>query len=206
MRRLAIDEALLARLIAGDEAAFVLLVDRFHGPLVRLALGFVRDRSVAEEVVQDTWIAVVEGLPTFEGRSSFDTWIFRILANRARTRGVREARSTPFSAFESGADGGGPAVDPSRFKESGGWGSPPKRWDEQDPERIAMSAEAMAALQQGIDALPPAQRTAVVLRDIEGLESDEVCNILDVSETNLRVLLHRGRSRLRTVLEEHLGK
>jgi len=202
----AAESELIERLVAGDEAAFTQLVGRFHPNLVRFALAFVRDRSVAEEVVQDTWLAVVKGLASFERRSSLKTWIFRIAANRARTRGVREARSTPLSAFESRADGQGPAVDPARFDERGRWTAPPRRWEEQDPEKLLMRGETMEVLQRALDGLPPNQRTVVVLRDIEGLESAEICNILEVSETNLRVLLHRGRVRLRAVLEEHLGR
>jgi len=199
-----LDGALIDRLLAGDEAAFALLVERFHGHLIRVAQVFVRDRSVAEEVVQDTWVAVVQGLPSFERRSSLETWIFRILTNRARTRGVREARSTPLSAFES--DEGEPAVDPARFTERGGWASPPRRWEDQDPERLLMRGETMLVLQQALDALPPNQRAVVVLRDVEGLEAAEVCNMLEVSETNMRVLLHRGRAKLRAALEAHLGR
>jgi len=201
-----VDHALVARLLGGEEAAFAELVERFHTHLIRLALVFVRDRSVAEEVVQDTWVAVIQGLPAFEKRSSLKTWIFRILANRARTRGTREARSTPFSAFGAGADDQGGELDPSRFNDHGSWASPPHRWDEEDPEKLLMRGETMAVLKRQLDLLPPNQRAAVVLRDVEGLESSDVCNILDVTETNLRVLLHRGRCRLRTVLEEHLGK
>jgi len=198
-----IDVDLLDRLLIGDEAAFVQLVGRFHAHLIRVALMFVRDRSVAEEVVQDTWVAVVQGLPSFERRSSLETWMFRILANRARTRGVREARSTPLSAFESDDDEA--AVDPARFNERGGWAAPPRRWEDQDPERLLMRGETMAVLQTALDALPPNQRAVVVLRDVEGVEAADACNILEVSETNMRVLLHRARAKLRAALEAHLA-
>lgn len=199
------ESELIDRLLAGDEATFAWLVDRYHNRLIHVALAYVRDRSVAEEVVQDTWVAVVTGLGKFERRSALETWIFRIVANRARTRAVREARTMPFSGlFEAGADER--AVDPSRFTDKGRWSLPPRRWEERDPERLATQGETMQVLRRAIEALPPNQRAVVVLRDIEGLDSSDVCNILEVSETNQRVLLHRGRAKLRTALEAHFGK
>lgn len=198
------DEALVDRLIAGDEAAFSELVARLHGRLLRFAATFVRERSAAEEVVQDTWIAVVEGLDGFERRASLEGWIFRIVANRARTRAVREARSVPLSSFE--VDPLEAPADAGRFDGRGHWSSPPRRWDEDDPERLALRGELLAALQEAIDQLPPAQRAVIVLRDIEGLETDEICNILALSETNARVLLHRARTKLRAALEARLGR
>lgn len=198
------DGALVARLIAGEARAFGELVDRFHARMVRLAMGFVADRSAAEEVVQDTWLVVMTGLEGFEGRSSLGTWIFRILANRARTRAVRERRMVPFSALGDGAEDGDSGLG-ARFDGVGHWSTPPRAWSEEDPERVCLRREAMEVLGRAMDALPANQRLVVMLRDVEGLESDEVCNILDVSETNQRVLLHRARTKLRTALEEHLG-
>lgn len=196
------DAALVQRLLAGDEQAFVSLVDGLHGSLLRIARVFVRNDAVAQEVVQETWKAVLEGLATFEGRSSLKTWILRILTNRAKTRGIREARSVPFSALDLDAEHE-PAVDPSRFKPSGMWGVPPQASDE-DPEAVLGRREILRAVERAIDELPPAQRAVILLRDVEGVDSAEVCNILEVSETNQRVLLHRARSKVRAAVERYL--
>jgi len=196
------DSALLARLLQGDETAFSELVDRYGGSLFRLARTFVPSRAVADEVVQEAWVAIIAGLPTFERRSSLRTWIFRIVANRAKTRGVRERRGVPFSAFET--EGGEPAVDPSRFKQNDRWGTPPKRWDADTPEKILSRREAMACLETAMKQLPMSQRVVVTLRDVEGLTPEEVCSVLEISETNQRVLLHRARSKLRAALEEYV--
>jgi RNA polymerase sigma-70 factor (ECF subfamily) len=192
-----LDGELLHRLRAGDERAFVELVQRYNGALLRLALSFVDSRAVAEEVVQDTWLAVLRGLVRFEGRSSLKTWLFTILVNRARTTGVRESRSVPV------ADAG-PAVDASRFGPSGAWASPPEQWVEEAENRVD-AAKVRELLLESIDALPPRQREVVLLRDVEGLSSAEVCTVLELSEANQRVLLHRGRSKLRQSLENQLG-
>ncbi|MBI2388600.1 MAG: sigma-70 family RNA polymerase sigma factor [Deltaproteobacteria bacterium] len=198
------DAVLIARLLAGDEQAFVEIVERLHGSLVRVARAFVGDRAVAEEVVQDTWAAVLEGLPRFEGRSSLKTWIFRILTNRARTRGARESRSVPFSSFDS-VDEHEPAVDPARFLPSGKWGAPPRAWNEDSPERLLARRETLAFLEQAIAELPRSQRAVLVLRDVEGVDADDACDILQITENNQRVLLHRARSRLRAALEQHMA-
>lgn len=200
------DADLVERLRAGDEAAFSWLIGRYHDSLLRLALAFVPSRAVAEEVVQETWLGVIRGLPTFEGRSSLKTWIFRILTNRAKTRGVRESRTVPFSAFSESDDDGGAVVDPSRFGANGRWAVPPRRWEDDVPEKLAATKQAMERLQRAVDELPPGQRAVVMLRDIEGLETDEICNVLEITETNQRVLLHRGRSKLRSVLEEYVDR
>jgi RNA polymerase sigma-70 factor (ECF subfamily) len=195
------DEALLVtRLKAGDRAAFTALVGRHGGALLRLATTFLRDRSVAEEVVQDTWLAALDGLDGFEGRASLRTWLFSILANRARNRAVREGRSLPFSAL--GEAEGGPAVDPSRFHADGHWLETHAGWSEEDPERLAAGAETRAAIEAAIAALPDAMRAVVTLRDVEGLEAEEICNLLGLTLTNQRVLLHRARCRLRQALAE----
>jgi RNA polymerase sigma-70 factor (ECF subfamily) len=191
------DASLLMRLRGGDERAFSDLVERYHSSMLRLALSFVPSRAVAEEVVQDTWLAMLRGLDRFEERSSLRTWLFTILVNRARTTGVREARSVPV------ADAG-PAVDASRFGPSGGWAVPPEHWVEEAENRID-AAKLSELLQGAMDLLPARQREVVLLRDVEGLTSNEVCDVLAISEANQRVLLHRGRSKLRQALESELG-
>ena len=200
------DKVLVARLRAGDSHAFDALVRRHHGRLVRLARLFVSTDASAEEVVQDAWVAVLDQLDAFEERSSLLTWISRILVNRAKTRGVREARSLPFSAMaEDDAEGGDP-VDASRFTDRGAWSAPPTRWDDETPERLVGNQQAMAILDEELRQLPERQRVVVVLRDTLGWTAEEVCNVLEVNETNQRVLLHRARSRLRARLESHFEK
>ena len=199
------DEAqLVARLRDGDEAAFVGLVERHGGSLRRLARLYPTE-AVADEVVQETWIAVLHGLDGFEGRASLRTWIVRILVNIARHRAERERRQVPFSAFGDPAAEPEASVDPDRFQRAGdrfpgGWVSFPERWDEQ-PEARYLSSEGVAVARRAIAALPPAQREVVTLRDVEGWPSDEVAAALGISPGNQRVLLHRGRSRVRAALE-----
>jgi len=200
---------LLERLRQGDEAAFASLVDRHHGALLRLAMAYVSDRSIAEEVVQETWMGVLEGVDRFEGRSSLKTWIFRILTNKAKTRGVRESRHVSFSPLAASQENPEePAVDPTRFQTTGHWAgywvSYPQPWDENTPEKLLLSQEGTTFLEQAIEALPGKLRQIIVMRDVEGLSSDEACNILGISETNQRVLLHRARSRVRKALEKYL--
>jgi RNA polymerase sigma-70 factor, ECF subfamily len=195
------DLRLLERARDGDEDAFAALVRRHSPSLLRVAQMYVPSRAVAEEVVQETWLGVLRGLEKFEGRSSFRTWLFRILVNRAKTRGVRERRTVPFAALAAEAsDDDEPAVDPTRFAEEGFWGAPPRRWDE-DPEAALRSKEALEITREAIDKLPEMQRKVITLRDIEGFPSDEVRNVLDISETNQRVLLHRARAKVRQALE-----
>ena len=191
------DEELLRRLRAGDERAFVTLVERHNGAMLRLALSFVPSRAVAEEVVQDTWLAALRGLTAFEGRSSLKTWLFSILVNRARTTGVREARSVPV------ADAG-PVVDASRFGPDGAWAEPPELWIEEAENRID-AVKLADLLRVLLDTLPARQREVVLLRDVEELSSADVCDVLAISEANQRVLLHRGRAKLRQALESELG-
>jgi RNA polymerase sigma-70 factor (ECF subfamily) len=200
--------ALVEALRQGDEHAFVMLVDRYHASLVRLAMTYVPTREAAEDVVQETWMGVVRGIDRFEGRSSLKTWLFRILVNRARTRGRQERRSVPFSAeAEAGAEEG-PAVDPGRFLESGRWAgywsSPPERWDGIPEDRL-LSKETLGLVEEALETLPPAQREVITLRDVKGLTSVETCDILGISEANQRVLLHRARSKVRGHLEAYLG-
>jgi len=194
------DQALLERLLAGEESAFETLVRQYHDRLVRLARVYVRTDAVAADVVQDTWLAVLRGLSQFERRSTLRTWIFHILANRARTRAVREGRFVPFADFDAArwSDLDGP--DNARFDVSGRWAQPPAPWRSLDPERLMLNEEVQAALSTAIEALPAGQRAVIALRDIEGLSAEETCNVLDITETNQRVLLHRGRTRVRAAL------
>jgi RNA polymerase sigma-70 factor (ECF subfamily) len=201
------DRNLCAALRRGDEAAFTSLVREYHAPLRRLALGYVRRPAVADEVVQETWLGVLRGIDAFEGRSSLKTWIFRILVNTAKTKAEREGRMVPLSSLTSDDDD--PSVDPSRFLDQqharwpGHWASPPARWDELPQEQLE-GRETLAALSRAIDALPAIQRRVIVLRDIEGWPGEEVCELLEISEGNQRVLLHRARSKVRQALESEL--
>jgi RNA polymerase sigma-70 factor (ECF subfamily) len=206
------ERELCAALRRGDEAAFADLVVLYHAPLRRLALTYVRSAAVADEVVQETWLAVVRGIQRFEERSSLKTWIFRILSNTAKTRAEREARTVPLSAFGPGElDADEPPVDPSRFLDQqharwpGHWASPPTRWDTLPAERLEGN-ELLGALKDAIDELPSRQRQVIVLRDIEGWGAEEVCKVLELSEANQRVLLHRARSKVRQAVEEQLGE
>ena len=200
----AAEAELLARLRAGDEAAFEGLVARHYGTMLAVAQTYVKGRATAEEVVQETWLAVIQGLDRFEGRASLKTWILSILVNKAKTRGVREARSVPFAALAGEDDA--PAVAPERFRGAddafpGHWRAYPGNWA---ADTAAGDRETIRAAMGAIAALPPAQQTVIRMRDVEGYSSEEVCAALEVSEANQRVLLHRARSRVRAVLEEHL--
>jgi RNA polymerase sigma-70 factor (ECF subfamily) len=199
------DAVLVEALRRGDEQAFGWLLDRYTGSLHRLARSYVATSSVADEAVQETWIALITGIDRFEARSSLKTWLHRILINIARTTGVKEHRSIPFASLGSELEGDDPAVDPDRFhgagdRRAGQWASPPVRWDDVPEDRL-LSNETLAVVQHAIDALPPNQRTVITLRDLQGWPPEDVCNVLDVSETNQRVLLHRARSKVRRVLE-----
>jgi RNA polymerase sigma-70 factor (ECF subfamily) len=197
----------LEALRAGDEAAFMALVRRHHAAMVRVAQIYVGNRSIAEEVAQDAWVGALNGLERFEGRSSLKTWLFRIVTNLAKTRAVREGRTIPFSALRTPENVPEPAVDPDRFRSPedprwpGHWASKPQEW----PEQRLLAGETLQLVDAAIDALPASQRAVIVLRDVEGWSSGEVCNALELSETNQRVLLHRARSKVRKALEAHLG-
>lgn len=191
------DHELVARLRAGEELAFVELAARHHAAMLQLASSFVSSQAIAEEVVQDTWLAVLRGIDGFGGRSTFKTWLLQILVNRARSTGVREQRSVAIGDAT-------PAVDRSRFDASGAWMSPPQHWVEESEDRVI--AEGLAnRLHATLRRLPERQREVLLLRDVEGLSSPEVCEVLEISEGNQRVLLHRGRSQLRQALEEFVA-
>ena len=196
------DAEIVRALQAGDEAVFLSVVDRYQAPFLRLAKSLAPTQAVAEEIVQETWGAVLKALPEFEGRSSLKTWLFRILMNRARTRSEREGRTVPFSALAPADQEHEP--EPGAFLPDGHWASPLQRWSDETPEATLLRSEAMRALQTALAALPAQQRTVVTLRDVEGLESDEVCNVLGISESNQRVLLHRARVRLRAALLQYM--
>ena len=203
------EDTILARLKRGDEGAFDELVTQHHSALIRMAMNYVADRDVAEEVVQDTWMAVIESLNRFEGRSSLRTWICGILIHKAKDRGVREKRHTTFSAFESCDDDNDEAVDPSRFQQTGDWAGhwafPPQPWDDQTPEKLLASKQAVDSMQRAIEALPATLKEVLILRDVEGVEAKEVCEMLNITETNLYVRLHRARERVRAAVETALG-
>jgi RNA polymerase sigma-70 factor (ECF subfamily) len=196
------DQQTVAALLAGDRAMFQALVERYADTMFRVARAIVHSTSIAEEVVQETWVAILDGLPRFEGRSSLRTWMFRILVNRARTRAQREARNLPFSSFGTDQEEDGP-VDADKFDETGHWRAPPERWAI-TPETLAGDQELAKRAHEAIEQLPERQRTVLVLRDVDGWSSEDVRNALDLSETNQRVLLHRARSKVRAALEPHL--
>jgi RNA polymerase sigma-70 factor, ECF subfamily len=201
------DAEIVAALRNGDERAFVALVERYQALMLRVARRYVRSAAVAEDVVQETWLGVLNGLERFEGRASLKTWIFRILTNRALSRAEREGRAVPFSSL-AGEDEGEPAVDPDRFrpatdKWAGGWKTFPASWDGLPEERL-LGREAIDLVCAAIKDLPARQHVVILMRDIEGWSAEEVCEALEISEANQRVLLHRARSKVRQCLESYL--
>jgi RNA polymerase sigma-70 factor (ECF subfamily) len=190
------DRVVLERLRAGDEDAFAELVERLHPAMVRLAMTRVRSRAVAEEVAQDAWLGLLRGIDTFEGRSSLRSWLFRIVINRAISTGIRERTHLPVHVDELEHRDG-------RFSQDGWWVTPPVHWADEVLDRLTAPAlvERVHAL---IEELPEGQRQVVTLRDVEGLTSAEVCRILDITEGNQRVLLHRARTRIRAALEQEV--
>ena len=202
MRQTEFDESeFLARLRSGDEPAYRALIRRFHGTLTALATSIIGSRAQAEEVVQDTWLAVFSGIGAFEGRSSLVTWIFSIVLNRARTRAVREGRLVGLPALMEGSPPGGRAVDASEFKPDGHWIEAPRLWDNLDPERIIGGRQLWDHVMDAIERLPAGQRAVIILRDIEGCAAEEACALLDISAENQRVLLHRARGRIRQTID-----
>jgi RNA polymerase sigma-70 factor (ECF subfamily) len=197
------EDRLVLALRRGDEQTFATLVGQWSGWMLRLAREHVPTPSVAEEVVQETWLAVLEGLDRFRGDASLRTWVYRILVNQAKRRGVRERRTVPFASL---ADDAGPTVDPERFQTAGetypgGWRAFPQEW----PEQIAMTREVHTVVSGALAELPARQRIVVALRDLDGHTSDEVCDLLGISAGNQRVLLHRGRAVVRAHLERYLS-
>jgi RNA polymerase sigma-70 factor, ECF subfamily len=201
------DHALVERLRAGDEEAFMDLVVRWSPSMLRVARMYVPTQAVAEDVVQETWLGVLTGIDRFEERSSLRTWVFSILVNRARTRGERERRTVPFASLaREESEGDFAAVDADRFVREGdsigAWAAPPVRWWE-EPERALDSAEAVERIESEIEKLPETQRLVITMRDVLGMSSEDVRSALDISETNQRVLLHRARSKVRAALEDY---
>jgi RNA polymerase sigma-70 factor (ECF subfamily) len=199
-----VETSVVAALRAGDEETFRRLVREYGPSMLRVARMYVSSRAVAEEVVQEAWLAVLNGIDAFEGRSSLKTWIFRILTNIAKTRGQREGRSVPFSAIVG--DESEPAVDPERFlgedsRWPGHWAAPPRAWG---PEERLLAGETLAVVEDAIAALPPSQALVITMRDVEGFSAEEARNALGISETNQRVLLHRARSKVRQALEDYV--
>jgi RNA polymerase sigma-70 factor (ECF subfamily) len=198
------DALLVEGLRAGDEAAFAAVMRMYGRGMLRVAEMYVSSRAVAEDVVQEAWVGVLRGIGRFEGRSSLKTWLYRIVANTAKTRGVRESRSVPFSSL--GDDGDVGTVDADRFLGSGErfpghWAVPPQAWA---PEGRLLADETLDVVERAIEKLPPAQRAVITMRDVQGFTSEEVCNALDLTETNQRVLLHRARAKVRSALEEYM--
>ena len=203
------EQRFVAALCRGDADAFATLVDRHSPAMIRVALAYVPSRAAAEDAVQETWIAVMRGIDGFEGRSSLKTWIFRILTNVAMRSGARERRSVPFSALADAEDTGEPSVDPDRFLPAdhelfpGHWAVMPARWPM--PEEGLLAGETRAVIAAAIAELPAAQRTVIALRDVEGWSSEEVCEALEISSGNQRILLHRARNRVRDAIEGYYG-
>jgi RNA polymerase sigma-70 factor (ECF subfamily) len=198
------EHALVAALRAGDEQAFAALVDGWSGWMLRLAREHVPSPAVAEEVVQETWLAVLQGLDKFRGEASLRTWVYRIVVNQAKRRGIRERRSIPFASLSD--EDTGPTVDPERFQAAGephpgGWRQFPEEW----PEAVALSREVREVVTAALTELSPRQRVVVALRDLDGHSADEVCDLLDITAGNQRVLLHRGRAVVRAHLERYFA-
>src|SRR6266700_2533324 len=195
----------LAALRSGDEAAFEALIGRYHGPMLRLAMTYVRDRGVAEDAVQETWLTCLRTIDRFQGRSSLKTWIFGILLNVARSRRRKESRILPFTSLfrRDGGEDRGPTVDQRRFGRDGMWSTPPDSWSNV-PESRLLDRETVEKVKAAIETLPAKQREVVILRDVAGFDADEVCALLSISQSNQRVRLHRGRAAVRKTLEEYL--
>ncbi len=199
------EEDLLDALRRGDESAFSALVDRHHASMIRVARLHVASDAAAEEVAQEAWLGVLRGLGQFQGRCTLKAWIFAIVSNCAKSRGARDKRTVPLSSL-AGEDDGGPSVDPHRFQDDshprwpGHWSQPPEAWNEDN----LVSRETLQAIASAMETLPPTQRAVMTMRDVEGLESDETCQILGISEANQRVLLHRARSKVRRALESYM--
>ncbi|MEV6492161.1 sigma-70 family RNA polymerase sigma factor [Actinoplanes sp. NPDC051633] len=201
------DPDLVERLRRRDDAAFAAVLDAWSTGMLRVARGFVSTAASAEEVVQETWLAVIQGLDGFAGRSSLKTWVFRILVNTAKRRGAQESRTVPWSGLPAGDDAG-PTVDPSRFLEAGHeWAGPwrefPAAWPR--PDQAALDREIREQAATALAGLPERHRVVITLRDVEGYSSDQVCVVLEISPANQRVLLHRARAAVRAELERYFA-
>ena len=192
------DDVLIPRLLAGDEKAYTQVVSAYHGLMVHLAKAIVGG-AIADEVAQESWVAVLRALPGFQRRSSLKTWILRIVSNTAKSRLRHESRSVNLDD----AYGDQPVVDPSRFKPNAHWANPPAMWHAETPDALLASTELRACIDHALNSLPPMQRAAVALRDMQGMDMETICKVLDVTESNARVLLHRGRSHVQMAIEEH---
>jgi len=205
------DRQLVAALRNGDESAFARLIEMYHAAMLRLARSYVSDRAVAEEVVQETWLGVIRGIDRFEGRSSLKTWLFRILTNTAKKRGARERRTVPFSSLAgAGEEGDEGAVDADRFHPAGHlwaghWAAMPHSWGSAPEERL-LAGEAREIIEAAIARLPESQRQVITLRDVDGWSSEEVCDLLELTEVNQRVLLHRARAKVRRALDDYFAE
>jgi len=195
------DDELIPRLLAQDEASYVQVVAAYHGLMVHLARAIVGE-AIADEVAQEAWVAVLRALPKFERRSSLKTWILRIVSNTAKSRLRHESRT--ISLDESLEES--PIFDPACFKSDAHWAKPPAMWHADTPDALLASTELRCRISSALDTLPPLQRAAVTLRDMQGLSMDAICKILEVSESNGRVLLHRARSRIQMAIEECEGQ
>jgi RNA polymerase sigma-70 factor (ECF subfamily) len=201
------DDILVAGLKAGDEEAFARLLDGWSASMLRLARAFVSTEASAEEVVQDTWLAVIQGIDRFQGRSSLRTWVYRILVNTAKKRGTRERRTVPWTSLVA-EDDPEPTVDPSRFRGAadpypGHWVVFPAAWPSTETEVLAHELRVVVAT--ALEVLPPRQRAVITLRDIDGYGADEVCTLLEITAANQRVLLHRARAAVRGRLEQYFA-
>ena len=192
------DDVLIPKLLAGDEQAYIQVVQAYHGLMVHLARAIVGS-AIADEVAQEAWVAVLKSLPKFERRSSLKTWILRIVSNTAKTRLRHESRTVNMGDIVDDI----PIIDPARFKPNAHWANPPAMWHAETPDALLASTELRACISAAFDSLPPIQRAAVTLRDMQGLSMENICKVLDVSESNGRVLLHRARSHIQRAIEEH---
>ena len=201
------DDAIVAGVRSGDEAVFAQLLNDWSRSMLLLARTYVSTEASAEEVVQDTWLAVIRGIERFEGRSSLRTWVYRILVNTAKKRGVRESRTVPWSSLAGGDEDRSPTVDPALFRDAddrypGGWRSFPREWP--SSESTVLDGEVLGQVRTAIDTLPARQRVVITLRDVIGHSSDEVCQMLDITGANQRVMLHRARAAVRACLAPYL--
>jgi RNA polymerase sigma-70 factor (ECF subfamily) len=199
------DREQVARILAGDDRALADLVDRLHGPMIRLAGAILGNAALAADAVQDAWVSVIENLARFEPRGTLRSWALRIVTNRARTLAMRLGRREQLGWLEDEPPGEEHAIDPGRFTAFGTWRDPPRRWIDSEPEGVLLRKEIRAIVARELEQLPPGPRAVVTLRDVEGLGASEVCEALGITEANERVLLHRGRSRLRDRIERVLG-